>query len=121
MSMRKSSTKTAKLPLKEIKRDLLVAQRDTPIPKLFEIFVAKREHIALVMDEYGSVSGIVTMEDVIETLLGMEIMDESDSVADLQLLARKNWEGRAKRAGVIEEPPKPKPKTENGTPKPPEL
>ncbi|PIB28631.1 CNNM domain-containing protein [Maribacter sp. 4G9] len=93
------------LPLLEIKRDILLTKRDTPIPKLFDTFVNKREHIALVMDEYGSVSGLVTMEDVIETLLGLEIMDESDNVADLQLLARRNWENRAKKSGVIEKNP----------------
>ncbi len=107
------------LPLSEIKRDILVAQRSTPIPNLFDIFVAKREHIALVVDEYGSVSGLVTMEDVIETLLGMEIMDESDNVADLQLLARKNGEDRAKRAGVIDQPPLPKPNEDAKQPPPP--
>ena len=42
------------------------------------------------------------MEDVIETLLGLEIMDESDNVSDLQLLARKSWETRAKRLGIID-------------------
>ena len=51
----------------------------------------------MVVDEYGSVSGLVSQEDVIETLLGLEIMDESDSVADLQALARKSWKNRAKR------------------------
>lgn len=91
------------ITLSEIRRDLLITKRDTPIPKLFDTLIAKREHIALVVDEYGSVSGIVTMEDVIETLLGLEIMDESDNVADLQLLARKNWEHRAKQSGVIEQ------------------
>ncbi|MEM9142494.1 MAG: hemolysin family protein [Bacteroidota bacterium] len=90
------------LPLSEIRRDLLITLRETPIPKLFDTLIAKREHIALVVDEYGSVSGIVTMEDVIETLLGQEIMDESDNVADLQQLARKNWEQRTKESGVIE-------------------
>jgi CBS domain containing-hemolysin-like protein len=97
--------KNGELPLVEIKRDILLTKRDTPIPKLFDTFVNKREHIALVMDEYGSVSGLVTMEDVIETLLGLEIMDESDNVADLHLLARKNWENRAKQSGVIEKNP----------------
>jgi CBS domain containing-hemolysin-like protein len=90
------------IPLSDIKRDILVTKRVTPIPQLFEIFIAKREHLALVVYEYGSVSGLVSMEDVIETLLGLEIMDESDTIADLQLLARKNWEDRAKRTGVIE-------------------
>ncbi|WP_298485154.1 CNNM domain-containing protein [uncultured Maribacter sp.] len=91
------------IPLSEIKRDILIAKRDTPIPQLFDIIIAKREHIALVVDEYGSVSGLVTLEDLIETLLGLEIMDESDNVADLQLLARKKWETRAKEIGIIEE------------------
>ncbi len=89
--------------LSAIKRELLVTNRNTSIPQLFETFIAKREHIALVVDEYGSISGLVTMEDVIETLLGLEIMDESDRVADLQQLARKNWANRAKRLGIIEE------------------
>lgn len=94
------------IPLSEIKREILVTKRSTPIPQLFETFIARREHIALVVDEYGSVSGLVTMEDIIETLLGLEIIDESDGVADLQDLARKNWETRAKRTGVLEKKPK---------------
>jgi CBS domain containing-hemolysin-like protein len=90
------------VPLSEIRRELLITERNTPIPRLFDILIAKREHIALVVDEFGSVSGLVTMEDVIETLLGLEIMDESDNVADLQQLARKNWEIRAERSGIVE-------------------
>lgn len=89
-------------PLADIKREILVTNRETPIPQLFEIFIRKREHIALAVDEYGTVSGLVTMEDVIETLLGLEIMDESDNVEDLQQLARRKWEERAKRSGIIE-------------------
>jgi CBS domain containing-hemolysin-like protein len=90
-------------PLSSIKRTLMVTERNTPIPVLFENLIAQKEHIALVVDEYGSVSGLVTMEDVIETLLGLEIMDESDNVADLQNLARKNWEDRAKRLGLFDD------------------
>ncbi len=89
-------------PLSEIKRDILVTNDNTPIPELFEIFVQKRAHISMIVDEYGNVTGIVTMEDIIETLLGLEIMDESDSVEDMQMLARKNWERRAKRLGLIQ-------------------
>ncbi len=88
--------------LETIKREIIVTKRDLPIPDLFENLIEKREHIALVVDEYGSVSGLVSQEDVIETLLGLEIMDESDNVADLQSLARKGWEERAKRLGIIE-------------------
>ncbi len=88
--------------LKTIKRDILVTKRNLPIPDLFEKLIEKREHIALVVDEYGSVSGLVSQEDIIETLLGLEIIDESDNVADLQQLARKSWENRAKRMGIID-------------------
>lgn len=90
-------------PLLTIKREIMVTNRNIPIPDLFEILILKREHIALVVDEYGTTSGVVTMEDVIETLLGLEIMDESDNVADMQQLARKSWENRAKKLGLIEE------------------
>lgn len=89
-------------PLSEIRRDILITRRETPIPQLFDTLIRKREHIALVVDEYGSVSGLATMEDLIETLLGLEIMDESDHVEDLQQYARKKWEDRAKRSGIIE-------------------
>ncbi len=95
--------KEGKNPLSSIRREILVTNRSKPIPELFEKFVEKKEHVSLVVDEYGSVSGLVTMEDVIETLLGLEIMDESDNVEDLQVLARKNWEIRAKRLGIIPE------------------
>ena len=88
--------------LGELKRDIIIVERNLPIPTLFEQLVETRNHMALVVDEYGSVSGIVTMEDVIETLLGLEIMDESDNVSDLQLQARRNWETRAKKMGLIE-------------------
>ncbi len=87
--------------LSEIKRHIIIINRDLAIPKLFEQLVETRNHMALVVDEYGTVSGLVTMEDVIETLLGLEIMDESDNVSDLQLQARKSWEARAKKLGII--------------------
>ena len=89
--------------LSELKRNIIIIDRDLPIPSLFEQLVESRNHMALVVDEYGSVSGLVTMEDVIETLLGLEIMDESDNVSDLQLLARKSWESRAKKLGIFED------------------
>ncbi|NVK51973.1 MAG: HlyC/CorC family transporter [Flavobacteriaceae bacterium] len=90
-------------PLSEIKRTILITNRDLPIPDLFEQLIEQKEHIALVVDEYGSVSGLVTQEDMIETLLGLEIMDESDNIEDLQLLARKSWKRRAKRLGIIDD------------------
>lgn len=86
-------------PLESIKRSVLVTKRSQPIPQLFESLIQSKNHMAIIIDEYGSLSGLVTQEDVIETLLGLEIMDESDNVADLQQLARKTWEKRAKELG----------------------
>lgn len=88
-------------PLSTIKRAILVTRRSIPIPELFEMLISEKNHLALVVDEYGSINGIVTMEDIIETLLGIEILDEKDSVADLQVLARNNWEKRATRMGIL--------------------
>lgn len=87
-----------------LRREILIAKRNIPIPKLFEKFIDNKDHIALVVDEYGSIGGLVTMEDIIETLLGLEIVDESDNVEDLQLLARRNWQIRAERMGILENP-----------------
>ncbi|MCG8428748.1 MAG: hemolysin family protein [Chromatiales bacterium] len=94
-------------PISTIKRDIIVIHETFPIPELFNRFLKKREHIALVVDDFGGMSGIVTMEDVIETLLGMEIVDELDHTEDMQALARKNWEKRAKHLGLIEDLPAP--------------
>lgn len=89
--------------LKSIAREIFVANRETPIKDLFDQLIDKQEHIALVVDEFGTVSGIVSQEDIIETLFGFEIVDESDGDEDLQVLARKLWKIRAKRLGIIED------------------
>jgi|TARA_Y100001960_G_scaffold260836_1_gene281427 CBS domain containing-hemolysin-like protein len=88
--------------LETLKREIFVTTSEVPIPDLFDIFIRKRTHISIVTDEFGNVVGLVTMEDIIETLLGLEIMDESDSIEDMQKLARKSWERRAKRLGLIQ-------------------
>jgi CBS domain containing-hemolysin-like protein len=87
--------------LKEIKREILIVHERLNIPDLFNKLMESREHIALVVGEFGGMSGIVTMEDVIETLLGMEIVDEFDNTADMQQLARRNWEKRAEGLGIL--------------------
>jgi CBS domain containing-hemolysin-like protein len=91
------------LKLKDMERKITIIGPNTPIPVLFEKFIDRREHIALIIDEFGAVNGIVTMEDVIETLLGLEIMDELDIDKDMQKLARKIWEKRASKYGLLRE------------------
>ncbi len=90
-------------PLSSVKRDLHIVSEDMPIPKLFDRFIKERTHLSIVVDEFGNTVGLVTMEDIIETLLGLEIMDESDNIEDMQVLARKNWETRARRLGILEQ------------------
>jgi CBS domain containing-hemolysin-like protein len=87
-------------PLSSIKRTILIVPETTSIKKLLEQLLASQEHIAAVVDEYGGFSGVVTMEDVVETLLGMEIVDEADAIDDMQKLARRKWMERAKRLGL---------------------
>ncbi|WP_428235927.1 CNNM domain-containing protein [Gracilimonas sp.] len=87
--------------LKEIKREVLIVPETISLKTLFERLLEKQEHIAVVVDEYGGLSGVVTMEDVVETLLGMEIVDEIDAIEDMQKLARQKWRERAKRLGIV--------------------
>lgn len=90
-------------PLRELQREMLVVPDTLPLPDLFERLLDRLEHIALVVDEYGGMAGIVTMEDVVETLLGLEIVDEADSVEDMQAMARQQWLRRARRLGIVPE------------------
>lgn len=68
-----------------------------PVQQLLDMFIKKREHLFLVEDEYGQVSGIVTLEDAIETMLGREIVDETDTIEDLQKFAKKKYRDRLRR------------------------
>ena len=103
-----------------LRSDLLLAQargeRERPvadflrdIPKIFEQadlshafdrFLKERVHIMMVLDEYGGLSGVLTLEDVLETLLGLEIIDEFDDNEDMQLFARNLWKRRAQKLGL---------------------
>lgn len=87
--------------LKDISREIKVVNEKMPIIKLFYKLIDDKEHIAMVVGEYGEMVGIVTMEDIIETLLGTEIMDELDNIEDMQEQAKKVWEKRAKKLGLI--------------------
>lgn len=81
-------------------RPMLAVPDSAPLSRLLETLLEQRQHIALVVGEYGETKGIVTLEDVVETLLGIEIVDEGDKVDDMQQLARRLWARRAKRMGI---------------------
>lgn len=82
------------LKLKDIKHDIVMVPNSYVLFSLWEKLLEEKEHIALIVDEFGGLDGVVTMEDIIETLLGLEIMDEKDTIADMQKFARQRWEKR---------------------------
>ena len=90
------------LKLKTLKRKILIVPNTKPVFSLWEDMLKKKEQIALVVDEYGGMDGIVTMEDIIETLLGIEILDEKDTVADMQQYARERWKLRQSKYNFLE-------------------
>jgi len=81
-------------------REMLLVPQTTSLHKLIDMMLERREPIALVVDEFGGMEGIVTMEDAMETLLGLEIMDEMDTSQDMQDLARRRWRKRAESMGI---------------------
>jgi len=93
------------LQLKELSREIAAMPQITKMTDAFQHLVANRHHVAIVLDEYGGLSGLVTMEDVVETLLGLEIVDEADTREDMQEFARGLWKNRATKMGLeINEP-----------------
>lgn len=78
--------------VREITRPILSFPEDEPLGNIWEKLLAKKEHISVIIDEYGTFRGIVTLEDVIETMLGQEIVDETDEVVDMQEYAKEQWE-----------------------------
>jgi CBS domain containing-hemolysin-like protein len=86
--------------LKTLRREILIVPESVVLTGLLENFLKGRQHIAIVVDEYGGTTGLVTLEDLVETLMGLEIVDEMDTDVDMRVLARKKWEERARALGI---------------------
>lgn len=83
--------------LREFVIPLFRVSEELPVLLLLDQFIKRKQHMFLVEDEYGQTAGIVTLEDAMETLLGREIMDESDTVEDMQQLAKSKYRHRLKQ------------------------
>ena len=83
--------------LGEIKRSLLYFNEEMNVSDIFDAMLKEKSQIGVVIDEYGCLQGIITFEDVIETIFGLEIIDEMDVVTDMQQYARERWQLRQKR------------------------
>ena len=95
-----SPSEREQLTLLSFKRKIHAVPDSMLLPNLLDFFLDNRQQIAVIVDEYGSVKGLVTLEDVIETLLGMDIVDETDNVENMQVLARQQWVKRAEALGL---------------------
>lgn len=91
-----SSDDKDNLQMKKLMKPIHIIPEHTPVSAALDQFIKKREHLFLVVDEYGSTAGIVTLEDTIETLLGVEIVDELDPVQDMRELASEQWKEKKK-------------------------
>lgn len=98
--LEKLTNKETNLKLQDVCRKIIVVPESVTLMNLWEILLEKREHIALIVDEYGGMDGIVTMEDIIETLLGVEIVDERDKIIDMQHYARERWKERKNKLTI---------------------
>ncbi|MBQ9310616.1 MAG: DUF21 domain-containing protein [Bacteroidales bacterium] len=83
--------------LKDIRRDISYFNEEASLADIWETLLKNREQIALIIDEYGCFEGVLTLEDIIETIFGLEIMDEMDEVSDMQEFAKERWKKRQKR------------------------
>ena len=84
------------VPLSKIKKDMFSINENVPVSKALDLFISKKEHMFLVTDNYDQTDGIITLEDCVETILGVEIMDESDTTEDMRELAKRKMKLKRK-------------------------
>ena len=84
------------ITLGAIKKDMFSINENVPVSKALDLLIAKKDHMFLVMDNYDQTEGIITLEDCVETILGVEIMDESDTTEDMRELAKRKMKLKRK-------------------------
>ncbi len=92
----RQALKDDSVALKTIKKDIFTINENVPVSKALDLFISKKEHMFLVTDNYDQTDGIITLEDCVETVLGVEIMDESDTTEDMRELAKRKMKLKRK-------------------------
>ena len=92
----KHALKDDQVQMKTIKKEIFKINENVPVSKALDLFIKKKEHMFLVVDSYDQTEGIITLEDCVETILGVEIMDESDNVEDMRELAKQKMKKKRK-------------------------
>jgi len=90
-------TRDDNIQLQDIKKKAVTINENIPVSKALNLFIKKKEHMFIVLDGYDQTEGIITLEDCVETLLGVEIMDESDSVEDMREYAKQQMKIKRKQ------------------------
>lgn len=101
MAFEKLAEDQFNLKLKDIKRDIIHFTEDVTLFEAWEVILQKKQHISLITDEYGGMNGIATLEDIIEALLGLEIVDEKDQIVDMQQYAIKRRQEKQKKYELL--------------------
>ena len=92
----KHALKNDNVQIKKIKKEIFKINENVPVSKVLDLFIKKKEHMFLVVDSYDQTAGIITLEDCVETILGVEIMDESDNVEDMREFAKQKMKNKRK-------------------------
>jgi CBS domain containing-hemolysin-like protein len=101
----KLAEENTRLKLCDIKRDITIVHKFQTLLKVWDTLLEKKEYFAIVVDEYGGLDGIITMEDILESILGLEIVDERDKIKDMQQYARERWKERKAKYNFFEGSP----------------
>ncbi|PHR55630.1 MAG: transporter [Arcobacter sp.] len=94
----KHALKDDSLQMKSLEKEIFKINENVPVSKALDLFIKKKEHMFLVVDSYDQTEGIITLEDCVETILGVEIMDESDSIEDMRAFAKQKMKTKRKVA-----------------------
>lgn len=89
------------IKLKDIKREITTFPKEVTLFDAWEKLLVNKEHISLITDQYGGMDGITTLEDIIESLLGFEIVDEKDQIENMQQYAKKRWLEKQKKYDIL--------------------